>query len=69
MANKIQKYRDQYLSILKNSSGWLKNMNLSNLMTSMEIEYNIPAFKDEEFNKSNTVVMALYKDISNARVF
>lgn len=69
MANKIQKYRDKYLSILKNSSGWLKNVNLSNLMTLMEIEFNIPALNDLEYNKSHPVVMALYKDVSNARYF
>ncbi len=68
MVKTIQNCRDKYLAIMKNSSGWLRKQNLSNLMTAMEKEFSIPALKDDEYNKANPVVMAMYTDISNARI-
>lgn len=67
MVNPIQHYRDQFMMIKECKDQRIKNKQLSVLMTEMENEFNIPAFKDEEFNKANQVEMALYTDISNAR--
>jgi hypothetical protein len=47
----------------------VKNRQLGRLMTEMESEFNIPGMRDESYNKTNQVVMALYQDISNERVF
>lgn len=69
MANKIQEYRDEFLKIQSCKDLKIKNKKLSKLMTKMESEFNIPAFNDVEYNKSHPVVMALYKDVSNARCF
>ena len=69
MANKIQEYRDKYLLFKECTNLRVKNKRLSLLMSEMESEFNIPAFNDVEYNKSHPVVMALYKDVSNARCF
>ncbi len=69
MVNKIQMYRDQFLIIKDCKDSTFKNRQLGRLITEMENEFNIPGMKDEEFNKANPVVMALYTDISNERVF
>lgn len=69
MVNKIHMYRDQFLMIKDCKDSKVKNRQLGRLMTEMENEFNIPGIKDESYNKSNSVVMALYQDISNERIF
>ncbi len=69
MVNKIQMYRDQFLMINQCKDSTVRNKQLGRLMTEMEDEYNIPAINDEAYNVSNSIVMALYTDISNARAF
>lgn len=69
MKNGIQKYRDQFLMITECKDQKIKNRQLGMLMTEMELEYNITMIKDDEFNIANPVVIALYQDISNARIF
>ncbi len=68
MPNILQYYRDKFLSIQKISTDWLRNLELASLMTVMEDEFNIPALQDKEFEKANPVLMALYEDVSNARI-
>ncbi len=63
----MSNYRDRFLAIQKYSSCWIKDKELASLMTGMEKEFGIPALTDKEFSKANPVVMALYKDVSNAR--
>jgi hypothetical protein len=69
MANTIQNYRDQFLMIKECKDTTVKNRQLGRLMTEMENKFNIPGMKDESYNKANSVVMALYQDISNERIF
>lgn len=69
MANPIQNYRDQFLMIKDCKETKVKNRQLGRLMTEMEDEFDIPGMKDESYNKANPVVMALYQDISNERIF
>jgi len=40
---------------------------LANLMTDMEVAYDIPILNNESFNKRNPFVIAMYRTISNAR--
>lgn len=44
-----------------------KDERLANLMTDLELAYEIPALNDEEFNKKNPFVMSLYRAVSEAR--
>lgn len=69
MVNKIQMYRDQFLMINQCKDSRVKNKQLADLMTEMEWEFNIPALKDETYNKANPTVMELYLEVSNGRVF
>lgn len=67
MVKNIQSYRDQFLMIKQCKDTRVRNKQLGVLMTEMENEFEIPAFKDAEYNKSHPVIVALYKDVSNAR--
>lgn len=69
MSKLIQKYRDQFLMINQCKDEDQRTMQLSALMTEMEGEFKIPILYDAEFARKNAVALALYKDISNARVF
>lgn len=40
---------------------------LAELMTEMEIRYEIPMINDENYNEKNPEVIELYRKISNAR--
>lgn len=44
-----------------------KDERLAILMTDMERLYNIPALNNEEFNKENPFVIAMYRTVSEAR--
>jgi len=67
--NKIQKYRDQFLMIKKCKNVKTKNIELRDLLNSMEEDFEIPAMNDEDFNKDNPVVIELYREIGDERVF
>lgn len=69
MPNKIQEFRDEFLKIQECKDLKIKNKKLSVLMTKMECHYDIPPIKNEFYNKAYPVVMALYTDVNNARVF
>lgn len=47
----------------------IRSARLATLMTDMEKIFNIPVFKDEEFNRKNPYVINLYRKISKARDF
>lgn len=40
---------------------------LANLMTDMEVAYDIPILNNENFNKKNPFVISMYRTISEAR--
>lgn len=69
MAKSIQWFRNAFLKVRENEDEEIKNMQLASLMTGMEKEFEIPALNDEVYNNTYPVVIALYKDMSNARVF
>lgn len=66
---KIQNFRDRFLMIQGCKDDEVRTGCLADLMTDMEGTFHIPLLYDEEFNRKNPVAMALYRDISNARVF
>lgn len=45
----------------------IKDIRLSNLMTDLEQAYNIPVFRNREFERENPFVMRLYRTVSEAR--
>lgn len=44
-----------------------KTMRLSDLMDKMRLEFNIPLFKDEEWERKNPAVIAMFRKIANSR--
>lgn len=45
----------------------MRDERLANLMTDMEQAYGIPALNNEEYNKKNPFVIAMYRAVSEAR--
>lgn len=52
-----------------NNSLDIKATKLANLMTDMERLYSIPMLKNEEWERENRKVIALYRKISRSRFF
>lgn len=68
MLNKLQYFNEIYESILHSDlSDKEKSRKFARLMTDMEKEFNIPVIKDEEWEKQNKPVVALYRKISMTR--
>lgn len=44
-----------------------KNVKLSKLMTKMEREFSVPLLRNEEWERNNKKVIAMYRKISNSR--
>lgn len=45
----------------------LRDVRLANLMTDLEVAFNIPMFKKESFEIDNPFLMQLYHTVSEAR--
>lgn len=66
----ILEFTKRLNSILDSSApSRIKDIKLANLMTDLELDYQIPMLNDEEFNKSNPYVIQLYRTVSEARTF
>lgn len=44
-----------------------KDVKLSKLMTKMEREFSVPLLKNEQWERNNKKVIAMYRKISNSR--
>jgi hypothetical protein len=66
---KLSIYSKKADSILKFKDINIRDYELSKLLTKMESEFSIPAFKDEIFNSENPDIMNLYQNVSNERSF
>lgn len=64
----LQSYRDRFEEIKKNDEP-IRTRRLASLMSDLELSYNIPAFVVAIYEKKNPEVMALYREVSNARTF
>lgn len=63
-------FNNEYEKILH--SGWSeekKSQEYGNLMKEMESEFKIPMVKNEEWEKENRAIIALYRKISMSRKF
>ena len=66
---KLNDFRRKLSSILILDESNIRDYELSILLTKMELEFSIPALKDERYNEENPDVMELYQNISNERSF
>lgn len=68
MSSKLNYYHQIYESILLSDlSEKEKSRQFARLMSELEREYNIPVLRDEEWEKQNKAVVALYRKISMSR--
>lgn len=68
MHNKLHYFNEIYESILHSDmSEKEKARKFARLMTDMEKEFNIPVLRNEEWEKQNKPVVALYRKISMTR--
>lgn len=69
-AVKINNFQRKFDSIMME---WydtnIRDLELSKLLTKIELAFSIPAFKDKAFNMENPDVMELYQNVSNERSF
>jgi hypothetical protein len=65
----IKEYNERYEEILHSDdlNSKEKTMELADLMTDMEYEFKIPMLRNEEWEKDNKKVIALYRKISMSR--
>jgi hypothetical protein len=65
---RLAKINRKYEEILHSQmSDEQKNLALAKLMTQMEREFEIPALENDDYEKKNKAVMALYRKISMSR--
>ncbi|GGN66318.1 hypothetical protein [Oceanobacillus indicireducens] len=64
----LQSYRNRFEEI-KKSDEPIRTRKLASLMSDLELSYNIPVFAMAVYEKNNPEVMALYREVSNARTF
>lgn len=68
MSNTLQIINEKYERILHSEmSNRQKSREYAKLMTEMEKEFNIPVLKNEEWERENKAVVALYRKISISR--
>lgn len=68
MSNKLIFFNQIYESILHSDlSDNEKSRKFARLMTDLEKEFNIPVIKDEEWERRNKLVVALYRKVSMSR--
>lgn len=68
MSNRLYYLNQIYESILHSDlTDKEKNRQFARLMTDMEREFNIPILRNEQWEKQNKAVVALYRKISMSR--
>lgn len=67
--SKLKKFEQEFKNILERQDleQDRKDIQLSALMTDMEREFKIPMLKNEDYEKENKDVIALYRKISRSR--
>lgn len=63
---KLNYFNRNFNSIMNCDTDY-RDQKLSKLLTNIESEFSIPAYKDEKYNEENPDVMKLYRNISNER--
>lgn len=65
----LAQYTVRLIEILSIKDNHHRDMRLANLMTDLEVAYNIPVINDEEFNQKNELLIGFYRMVSNLRSF
>ena len=65
--DKLNQFRNEYYKVDATMAEPQRTLQLSEIMSCMESEFNIKILNDKEYNENNVAVMALYKEISTAR--
>lgn len=66
----LTQYNKRYEEIIHSElSHHAKGVKLGELMTELEQVFNIPMLRDEQWEKENKAVIALYRKISLSRKF
>jgi hypothetical protein len=70
MEKGLREYEEKLADIVEwsKSSDYRKDERLAELMTKMERQFRIPAFRNEAYEKANPDVMRVYRKISDARI-
>lgn len=67
--DRLQYYRDYYRNIMQlDCTDQERDFHLSKLMALMERHFRIPMANNEKYNRNNTAVIELYRQVSNSRV-
>ena len=66
MMDILNRFRNEYYKIDAMQEPQ-RSQRLGQLLSSMEMTFNIPMLKDKDYNMNNLAVMALYREISTAR--
>jgi len=65
---KLAEVNEEYEQIVKSGEDQeVKNSKQSDLMTRMERHYKIPALRNEEWEKENKAIIAMYRKIARSR--
>lgn len=68
MKRALPRINETYEDIMfSDLSDYQKTIKLSALMSEMEGQYKIPAFRNEAWEKENPTVLAMYRKISMSR--
>lgn len=65
----LAQYTVRLIEILSIKDDHHRDVRLANLMTDLEVAYNIPVINDEEFNQKNELLIGFYRMVSNLRSF
>ncbi|WNC17923.1 hypothetical protein RGB73_30170 (plasmid) [Brevibacillus brevis] len=66
--SKLAEIQQEYENIMASDiSDFQKDRHLSELMTQMEREFQIPALQDKEWEEKNKPVIAMYRKLSMSR--
>lgn len=63
----LAQFTVRLIEILSIKDNHHRDMRLANLMTDLEIAYEIPMLIDEEYNRENQLIIGFYQMVSNLR--
>ncbi|QJX74728.1 hypothetical protein [Priestia megaterium] len=65
---KLSDFNEEYEKIMRSSiTQYTKDVKLAELMTLIEGVFSVPLLRDEEWERNNKKVIAMYRKISNSR--
>lgn len=65
--NRLAEIHEEYEQIMRSPAGPARDRALSHLMDRMKDEYHIPLLQNEDWERENRAVIAMYRKISMSR--